>query len=435
MAENSKTELKEEDFGLFQENNDSKIFADIDVLDPDRIPSPDEFVERKDEMQTIASGLRHMINGNSGRNMMITGDTGLGKTMCARITVNELSRKMDEGQSFRHEYFNDLESERDTLQKLSRALDLVPENKTEPYQGTNLSFYYDLLVEKLKQEEIYLVITFDEVDRLMSNKKEGKPASHGNSMLKQLLEVRKELKNSDAESGLTLICITNDSSVPGDLSAKVKDRFGREGLHFSSYNALQLRNILEKRAEKAFQPSVVGDGVVSKTASLVARDSGSARRAIELLRKAGELADENGDEVIECEKHVEAAHQALERDEILEAIKSLPKHNKITLYAIITSYSGNKLATGDVYESYKEICRNRAELTEDEILSQRSISDHIKKMDMQGIIQARTVSKGRYGRTREITINFSESTRQDLIEHLHQENPYLAPDSMAAEPT
>ncbi|WP_313694185.1 Cdc6/Cdc18 family protein [Halorarum halobium] len=435
MGEDSKTELKQEDFGLFQDNNDSKIFADIDILDPDRIPGPDEFVERKEEMQTIASGLRHMINGNSGRNMMITGDTGLGKTMCARITVNELSRNMDEHQNFRHEYFNDLESERDTLQKLSRALELVPEKKTEPYQGTNLSFYYDLLVEKLKQEEIYLVITFDEVDRLMSNKKEGKPASHGNSMLKQLLEVRKKLKNSDAEAGLTLICITNDSSVPGDLSSKVKDRFGREGLHFSSYNALQLRNILEKRAEKAFQPGVVDSGAIFATASLVARDSASARRAIELLRKAGELADENGDGEIRKEDHVDPAHEALETNEILEAIKSLPKHNKITLYAIIANYSGGKLATGDVYENYKEICRKRADLSESEMLSQRSISEHIKKMDMQGIIQAKTVSKGRYGRTREITINFSESTRQDLMEHLHEENLYLAPDSMAAEPT
>ena len=434
MENQPESQLKEEDFGLFNDDN-SKIFADIDILDPDRIPSPDEFVERKEEMQTIASGLQHMISGSSGRNLMITGDTGLGKTMCARITLNELSRKMDEEKNFRHEYFTDLESEKDTLQKLSRTLDLTPEDRSRPYQGTNLPFYYDLLLEKLKEEKIYLVITFDEIDRLMSNRKKGKPISHGNSMLKQLLEVRKELKNSDAEAGLTLVCITNDSSVPGELSAKVKDRFGREAIHFSSYNALQLRRILEKRAKKAFQPDVVEDGVLSKAAGLVARDSGSARRAIELLRKAGELASDNGDNEIDAEQHVEEAHQVLERDEILEAIKSLPKHNKITLYAIITSYSGDKLATGDVYENYMEICRNRADLTEDKILSQRSISEHIKKMDMQGIIQARTVSKGRHGRTKQITINFSESTRRDLIEHLHQENAYLAPDSMAAEPT
>jgi len=424
MENEPNQELKQEDFGLFNGDNSSKIFADIDILDPDRIPSPDEFVERKEEMQTISSGLRHMITGSSGRNMMITGDTGLGKTMCARITVNELARKMDEEKNLRHEYFNDLESEKDTLQKLSRTLHLTPENRDQPYQGTNLSFYYDLLLEKLREDEVYLVITFDEIDRLMSNKKKGKPISHGNSMLKQLLEVRKELKNSDAEAGLTLICITNDSSVPGELSSKVKDRFGREGLHFSSYNALQLRNILDQRAKKAFQPGVVGEGVTSKTASLVARDSGSARRAIELLRKAGELAEEQGSERISPDSHVESAHQALERDEILEAIKSLPKHNKVTLYSIITEYSGDKLATGDVYEGYKEICENRLE---EETLSQRSISEHIKKMDMQGIIQAKTVSKGRYGRTREISTDFSESTREDLVEYLHQENPFLAP--------
>ena len=83
-----------------------------------------------------------------------------------------------------------------------------------------------------------------------------------------------------------------------------------------------------------------------------------------------------------------------------------------------------------MYEKYKELCKNRLDFLEDEILSRRSINDHVKKADMQGIIQARTISKGRYGRTREVSINFSESTRQDLIEHLHRPNPYLAPEDM-----
>lgn len=46
----------------------------------------------------------------------------------------------------------------------------------------------------------------------------------------------------------------------------------------------------------------------------------------------------------------------------------------------------------DFIEKYKKICQNRLE---DEALSQRSVSEHINKMDIQGIIQAKTISKGR----------------------------------------
>ena len=57
--------------------------------------------------------------------------------------------------------------------------------------------------------------------------------------------------------------------------------------------------------------------------------------------------------------------------------------------------------TGDVYNYYQEVCGE----TKTEVLTQRRISDIIAEIDMLGLINARVISKGRHGRTREIRLS------------------------------
>ena len=56
------------------------------------------------------------------------------------------------------------------------------------------------------------------------------------------------------------------------------------------------------------------------------------------------------------------------------------------------------IATGEVYEMYKQACIY-AKTTR---LTQRRVTDLISNLDMLGLITAKTVSKGRYGRSKEI---------------------------------
>jgi cell division control protein 6 len=49
---------------------------------------------------------------------------------------------------------------------------------------------------------------------------------------------------------------------------------------------------------------------------------------------------------------------------------------------------------------YQELC----EKTKNEFLTQRRVSDILAEFDMLGIINARVISKGRQGRTREIKL-------------------------------
>ena len=72
--------------------------------------------------------------------------------------------------------------------------------------------------------------------------------------------------------------------------------------------------------------------------------------------------------------------------------------------------------TGDIYEVYKNLSLS----LNIKPLTQRRVSDIIAELDMLGIINARVVSKGRYGRTREIKLVIPPSTMPGLKQILKE---------------
>jgi len=73
----------------------------------------------------------------------------------------------------------------------------------------------------------------------------------------------------------------------------------------------------------------------------------------------------------------------------------------------------DKFTTGEVYTIYRQMCHE----IQMEVLTQRRITDLISELDMLGIVNAMVVSKGRYGRTKEISLSVPhESTQAVLLE-------------------
>jgi cell division control protein 6 len=172
-----------------------------------------------------------------------------------------------------------------------------------------------------------------------------------------------------------------------------------------------LQEILNIRAKDAFKENILENGVVAKCAAYAAREHGDARRALDLLRISGELAEREGSNKILL-KHIDDANSKIERDKILDIIKTEPKQFQIVLYSIIklienksrTSDNG-AIFTGDVYNFYQELCiQNHSE-----VLTQRRVSDIIQEFDMLGIINVRVISKGRGGRMREIKLAITKN--------------------------
>ncbi|MFB6361036.1 MAG: Cdc6/Cdc18 family protein, partial [Halobacteriales archaeon] len=142
--------------------------------------------------------------------------------------------------------------------------------------------------------------------------------------------------------------------------------------------------------------------VIPLCAAFAAQEHGDARRALDLLRTAGELAEREGaDEVLE--KHVRQAQDKIELDRVVEVVRTLPTQSKLVLFSIITleEHDVPNINTGEVYNVYKQLCQD----LDADVLTQRRVTDLISELDMLGIVNAVVVSKGRYGRTKEISLS------------------------------
>jgi len=191
---------------------------------------------------------------------------------------------------------------------------------------------------------------------------------------------------------------------------------GEEEILFPPYNALELQDILKQRGVLGFRPHVSSEEVIPKCAALAAQEHGDARRALDLLRVAGEIAERRSDKKI-TEKHVDMALEKIDYDRVIEFVKSLPKQTKLVLLSVIIldEKEQDNIQTGDVYSVYEDECKECGLHP----LTQRRISDLLSELDMMGVINAKIISLGRYGRTREIKLNVSDRVRKKIKEILN----------------
>ncbi|MDY6780026.1 MAG: cell division control protein Cdc6, partial [Halobacteria archaeon] len=196
------------------------------------------------------------------------------------------------------------------------------------------------------------------------------------------------------------------------LDPRVKSSLGEEEIVFPPYNANQLRDILEQRAEIAFEDDVLTNDVIPLCAAFAAKEHGDARRALDLLRTTAEIAERSKDTSI-TEEHVREAQEQIELDRVVEVVRTLPTQSKLVLYSIISlAERGNdKMNTGEVYRTYKRLCSS----IDIDVLTQRRVTDLISELDMLGMVNSVVVSKGRYGRTREISVNVPRNEPKDVI--------------------
>jgi len=220
---------------------------------------------------------------------------------------------------------------------------------------------------------------------------------------------------------VSIVGISNDLNFTEYMDSRVKSSLSEEEIIFSPYDALELKKILRQRAEEGFTDGSLKEGVISKCSALAASEHGDARRAIDLLRVAGELSEREGLKEVTT-GYVDRAQQKIEKDRMVETVRSQPKHSQLILYTVLEMYgeSGDGVVTGDVYSTYKEIASKAGT----EPLTQRRISDLIAELDMLGVINAKVISKGRYGRTRQISVDLNDEIEGKITDMI-EERLYL----------
>jgi len=388
---------------IFSQTLKSRVFINRDVLSHEYVP--EELPHREEQIAKLGSVLAPALKGSKPSNVFIYGLTGTGKTAVTKYVLKRLvSKAVEVGVDIDTCYVNTRQDDTTyrVILKLGECIGLKL-----PFTGISTAEAYRRFIKVVNTRNSIMVVVLDEIDFLIKKQ--------GDELLYRLTRSGDELKNAK----ISIIGITNDLKLVEDLDPRVRSSLGEIELVFPPYNAIQLEDILKQRAKLAFHPNAISDDVISLCAALAAREHGDARRALDLLRVAGEIAEREGASNVSV-NHVYKALREIEKDRARELISTMPLHNKLILLAIyILTKNGGKATTGEVYSQYRILCQTLGI----ESVTQRRVSDIISELDMVGIINAQVVSRGRYGKTRIISLAIPNET---VVESL-KEDIYIAP--------
>ncbi|MEM2881453.1 MAG: ORC1-type DNA replication protein [Candidatus Methanomethylicaceae archaeon] len=384
---------------LFRRVLSAKIFVNRDLLRPDYVP--EDLPHREAQIFRLAETLAPALRGSRPSNVFIYGVPGTGKTAVTKYVLNKISQEgKKKGIALNIAYINCKHDDTNyrVLADLCEAIDA-----RVPFTGLSTSEVFRRFVKILDSTSSSMFVILDEVDSLVKKT--------GDKILYDLTRINNQLSRAK----VSIVGITNDLKFTEYLDPRVRSSLGEEELVFPPYNALELEDILKRRADGAFMRGVIEPQVIKLCAALAAKEHGDARRALDLLRVAGELAERAGNDKV-TEEHVRRAQKEVEKDRVVEVIRTMPLHSRILILSLylLEKSKGRNCVTGELYELYSSVVKNFGL----EPLTQRRISDLINELDMLGIATAKVVSKGRYGRTKVVNLcipvtNLREALQED----------------------
>ena len=374
------------------------LFTNRDALSSDYVPGRLPFREK--QIAGIGEILSPVLHGSRPSNLILYGKTGTGKTAVARYVLRRLKTSAaEQGIKVNTCYANTrfAGTEYRVLSTLAEEINLKI-----PFTGLSVGEAFARLESTINASKSNVIVILDEIDFLVSN--------YGDDLVYELTRINERL----TPSKVSFVGISNDLQFKELLDPRCLSSLSEEEMVFSPYTASELKIILAERATAAFCTGAVEEAAIGLCAALAGSEHGDARRAVDLLRVAGEVAEREASSRVE-EKHVRAAVQRIERDRMVEAIRSLPLHAKLVLLSILTNSASS--STGEIYQRYTKLCRRIAS----EPLTQRRVSGLLAELDLLGLVSANLVSQGRYGRTRKI----SALTPLDTCREILAEDPTL----------
>ena len=354
---------------------------------------------RDAEIQELSSHFAGILRGDHPCHLAIWGKTGTGKTLTLIFFFNLLA-EMARAQNVpvRHEHL-DLSTPRPCFRALNDLACLF--NASKRYKkGISLEELMLRIEAKLSDYRGYLILFIDEVDNVRRDR------DAFLTFLVRRLPQRIKVK-------LILVFVSNRLNWPDNLDPRVKSFLKLNELIFKPYHAMDLQHILRIRVEKALSPRSVQPGVIEKIAAMASQDHGDARKAVALLAKSAYLAEKAGTRVSQAV--VDQAASELDQDRYLTLLRSAPAQLQAAMAAVIEAAQrsrGSPIGTGEAYDAYKRFCQ-RVGLR---ALTGRAFGDLLAELDIYSLLRSRILSRGRYGRSRQIVLDLS----RELVDKIYE---------------
>lgn len=364
---------------------------------------PEKLPFRDEETKTVAQTLSVVLKGARPSNLLLFGKPGTGKTAVIKNVVQRLHKKAkDLGIEVTVPFVNAKTANTGYKVLYEIAENMGINNEEEKklqvhFTGLSMGEATDRILDFIqKKKKLHVVLIIDEIDSLVDR--------NGDDILYNFTRANEQI----SEGGfISLIGISNSLTFKDKLDPRVRSSLSEEEMVFNPYTVEQLQKILADRVKLAFNDDAISGGAINLCAAMAGKENGDARKAIDLLRVAAEIAERERLTNVE-ERHIRLAQEKIEKDTNYEVLKNSTTHTKIVILAIMKSKNGN---TGEVYEIYSSLCNN----AEHEPLTQRRITQIISELDQLGLVTSDVVSKGRYGRSQRIKITVPTLTIRDAF--------------------
>ncbi len=350
---------------------------------------------REEQIKLLGETVAPVLKDARCSNIFIYGKTGTGKTAVAKYVLSHLETKAKEyGAPVKFCYVNCrmTGSEYRVFASLSQSIGMVI-----PFTGLSAGEVFDRFRIGLDAARTILIVVLDEVDALIKDR--------GDGILYELTRINETLH----QSKVSIVGISNDLRLKEFLDPRVFSSLSEEEMVFRPYDAGELRNILFERSKLSFNDGSLSDAALNVCSALAAAEHGDARRALDLLRVAGEVAERQRSNFI-TEAHVREAEKHIELNRVVDALQNSTLHSKLVILSV---YHLNKSSstTGEIYDVYNELC---GELGAG-LLTQRRLGSLINELDAMGLLNAKVVSMGRYGRTKKIRLEISRTLIKEVF--------------------
>ena len=341
--------------GLFDDmlKAEETLFRNDDALDFEFVPKVVPF--REGEQREVVNSVKPLLLSHTGRNIIIHGPPGVGKTVAVKHVLKELEESDWDINLF---YINCWK--KNTTYKV--MLELCEQLDFKFTQNKKIDELLRVVKGLLTGRGAVLV--FDEIDK-----------AEDYDFLYLLTE---ELYHK------SIILITNHKEWIATIDDRIRSRLMPGVIEFKPYTLEEVRGILKERVKLAFQEGVWEDSLVEEVCRITHKFN-DVRLGLFLLREAAMGAE------LESSPRIKRAHldKAISRINsfMVKADSQLGDQSKEVL-DIIKENPNKKI--GDIFLVYKEKGGS---------MSYRSFQRKIKSLSDNGFIETKRIGGGKEGNT------------------------------------
>ncbi len=341
--------------GLFDDmlKSDETIFRNPVALESEYMPK--EIPYRENEQHYIAECIKPLMKGRNGRNLLVHGVSGIGKTLAVKSVLKELKEESSDV----YPIFVNCWQKRTSYKIM---LDICEQLEFKFTHNKNTEELFDMVKKIINKKAA--VFVFDEIDR-----------AEDTDFLYFILE---EIYRK------SIILISNYENWATNLDMRIKSRLGLDSLKFEKYKMSEILGIIRRRIESAFYPRVWEERSTEKVAE-AALESSDIRLALFLLNESGNNAENRSSRKVELQD-VEKAIQKINK------YSNKPKSNLDESDQLTLEIVNNKksLKIGDAYKEYSKKGGKG---------TYKTFQRRVKRLEKDNFIEVEKLNGGAEGKT------------------------------------